>query len=47
MMCDSRQPLNGADSEPVNLTEGDCLYCGALDGEPCNPDCLGLVENYS
>lgn len=25
-------------------TEGDCTYCGALDGEPCNYDCLSSVE---
>jgi len=49
-MCDSRQPLNGADSQPpvavlppdyVDPMTVPCEYCGALAFEPCNWDCLG------
>lgn len=43
-MCDSRKPLNGADSQP-NPLDIDCGYCGALAGELCNYDCLSEVED--
>jgi len=43
-MCFSRQELNGADSElePLDVA---CDYCGAIEMEPCAPDCLGREEN--
>lgn len=28
-------------------TEGDCVYCGAEDGEPCAPDCVAWWNENS